>query len=138
MEEIFADTSYWIALQWQKDSLFPVARTLTESLPPTTRIVTSDLVLVEFLNYACSIGLMMRIESAMAWDDLYSDPGILVLPTSPELLQAAAQHYRKNSDKFWSLTDCVSFLIMQERKIHDALTYDHHFEQAGFRALMRQ
>ncbi len=137
MSERFADTSYWIALQWQKDSLYPIARGLTESLPRDTRIVTTDLVLVEFLNYACSIGLMMRMEAAIAWDDLYSDPNILILSTPSALLQRAVAYYRKNSDKYWSLTDCVSFLVMQDRNIHDALTHDRHFEQAGFRALMR-
>src|ERR1017187_5510805 len=125
MRERFADTSYWIALQWQKDFLAPIARGLAESMHPSTRIITSDLVLVEFLNYACSLGLMMRIEAALAWDDLKSNPSVLVIPTSPELLQSAVTLYRKNSDKYWYLTDCASFLIMKERKISEALTSDH-------------
>lgn len=137
MRTVFADTSYWIGLQWQKDFLAPIARELAESLPMTTKIVTTDLVLVEFLNYSCSVGLMMRIEAALAWDDLNSDPAVNVRSTSPELLKEAVDYYRKNADKYWSLTDCVSFLIMKEEGIYDALTADHHFEQAGFRALMR-
>ena len=40
-------------------------------------------------------------------------------------------------DKDWSLTDCISFVVMQERNIQDALTADHHFEQAGFVALLK-
>lgn len=137
MSAVFADTSYWIGLQWQKDFLAPIARELTESLPATTKIVTTDLVLVEFLNYSCSVGLMMRIEAALAWEDLNSNPAVLVLPTSQELLRAGVAYYRKNSDKYWSLTDCISFLVMKKMRIFDALTADHHFEQAGFHAMMK-
>lgn len=38
----------------------------------------------------------------------------------------------------WSLTDCSSFIVMEERGLADAMTADRHFEQAGFRALLRQ
>ncbi len=41
-------------------------------------------------------------------------------------------------DQEWSLTDCISFIVMQQRGISPALTYDHHFEQAGFEALLRR
>ncbi len=40
-------------------------------------------------------------------------------------------------DKDWSLTDCISFAVMQERSLTEALTSDHHFEQAGFTALLK-
>jgi predicted nucleic acid-binding protein len=50
---------------------------------------------------------------------------------------AALDLFRRRSDKNWSLTDCSSFLIMQKMAISEALTYDLHFEQAGFRALLR-
>jgi predicted nucleic acid-binding protein len=45
--------------------------------------------------------------------------------------------YAKYSDKAWSFTDCMSFYVMHVWEITDSLTHDHHFEQAGFRALMR-
>ena len=45
--------------------------------------------------------------------------------------------YAARPDKDWSLTDCISFVVMQEHGITDALTGDHHFEQAGFKALLR-
>jgi predicted nucleic acid-binding protein len=47
------------------------------------------------------------------------------------------QEHERAQDKEWSLTDCISFLLMRERGIHEALTHDHHFEQAGFVALLR-
>ena len=43
----------------------------------------------------------------------------------------------QRQDKRWSFTDCISFAVMKQMKIADALTGDHHFEQAGFRALLK-
>jgi predicted nucleic acid-binding protein len=45
--------------------------------------------------------------------------------------------YRERPDKEWALTDCVSFIVMEDRGISEALTTDEHFHQAGFQALMR-
>ncbi|EKE25438.1 MAG: hypothetical protein ACD_5C00161G0004, partial [uncultured bacterium] len=45
--------------------------------------------------------------------------------------------YKRMADKDWSLTDCASFEIMKARGITEALAHDHHFEQAGFTALLR-
>jgi predicted nucleic acid-binding protein len=55
-----------------------------------------------------------------------------------QLREQAMQLHRQRLDKHWSLTDCVSFVVMQERGIHQALAHDHHFEQAGFEALLRR
>lgn len=56
----------------------------------------------------------------------------------PERFQAAAMLSRRHKDKEWSFTDCVSFVVMRESRVMDAFTADHHFEQAGFVALLRQ
>lgn len=45
--------------------------------------------------------------------------------------------YEQRPDKEWSQTDCVSFKIMEEQIIFEALAYDKHFVQAGYTALMR-
>src|SRR5947199_324028 len=57
--------------------------------------------------------------------------------TVPDLPADGIQLYSQRPDKEWSLTDCVSFVAMQRREITDALTKDHHFEQAGFVALLK-
>ena len=44
--------------------------------------------------------------------------------------------FARRPDKHWSLTYCISFVVMTERRLTDALTGDHHFEQAGYRALL--
>ena len=60
------------------------------------------------------------------------------VPASPELLEKSLALHRTRTDKDWSLTDCSSFVIMSERQMARALSYDHHFEQAGFEALLRR
>ena len=67
---------------------------------------------------------------------LQSTPGIEVIPPSDNQFQAGADLHATRPDKSWSLTDCISFVIMLERGLSDALTTDHHFAQAGFCVLM--
>jgi predicted nucleic acid-binding protein len=45
--------------------------------------------------------------------------------------------YCQRNDKNWGIVDCISFIVMEERRITEALTTDIHFQQAGFRALLR-
>ncbi len=59
------------------------------------------------------------------------------IPASPHLFEAGLQLHRERPDKEWSLTDCISFFLMRKRSLTRALAYDHHFEQAGFKALLR-
>lgn len=59
-----------------------------------------------------------------------------MVPFEPELSTAAVSLYGSRADKDWSLTDCLSFVVMQRRGIAEALTTDHHFEQAGLKAVM--
>ena len=66
-----------------------------------------------------------------------SSPDIEVLPPTVEQFRAGATLHASRADKRWSLTDCITFSVMTDRRFVDALTTDYHFEQAGFRALMR-
>jgi hypothetical protein len=59
------------------------------------------------------------------------------LPLDSQLLERAMQLMNERQDKDWSLTDCTSFIVMKDRGIHEALTADRHFEQAGFAALLK-
>jgi uncharacterized protein len=68
---------------------------------------------------------------------LRSDPNALIVPASPELFQRGYDLYARRPDKDWSLTDCTSFVVMKEQGLTDALTTDHHFEQAGFQMLLK-
>lgn len=68
---------------------------------------------------------------------LLSDPAVEIIPPSSGLFERGLRLFRERPDKGWSLTDCISFVVMEERGIRDALTGDHHFEQAGFAALLK-
>ena len=66
----------------------------------------------------------------------HADARIEVVPFQPELIDSAMQLYRTRPDKNWSLTDCLSFVVMERRHLTDALTTDGHFEQAGLKVMM--
>jgi len=68
----------------------------------------------------------------------YHSSTVRVVPTDTPLLTRAVQLYDARADKAWGLTDSVSFVVMREAGLTDALTPDHHFEQAGFVALMKR
>jgi predicted nucleic acid-binding protein len=68
---------------------------------------------------------------------LRSHPKAFIVPTTDELFERGVRLYGSRPDKRWSLTDCISFVVMDEHRIADALTGDHDFEQAGFVALLK-
>jgi hypothetical protein len=98
------------------------------------RLVTTDWVLTEVADALSDP--KNRAECVALIDDLRRSPSIEIEPASRKLFDIGWDLYRRRPDKDWSLTDCISFVVMQERGITDALTGDRHFEQAGFRALL--
>jgi hypothetical protein len=66
-----------------------------------------------------------------------SDPRIKIVRLTPSLLDRGIQRFRDRPDKRWPLTDCISFVVMEDEGIQEALKGDQHFEQAGFKALLR-
>jgi predicted nucleic acid-binding protein len=60
-----------------------------------------------------------------------------IVPSTSDLFRRGADFFSARPDNEWSLTDCISFVVMNEPAINDALTKDHHFEQAGFRILLK-
>lgn len=77
-----------------------------------------------------------RMEFVSTLRDLQANPQMRIVEADPQLFEEGVQLYASRSDKGWSLTDCISFVVMQREGITDALTGDHHFEQAGFVALL--
>jgi len=94
-------------------------------------------VLSEVLNGIAGAGAYLRANAAALVTSTLNNPRVEVVSHSAELFRAALALYRDRTDKSWSLTDCASFLIMERRQIADALTHDRHFEQRGYRALLR-
>jgi predicted nucleic acid-binding protein len=97
-------------------------------------IVTSEAVLLEWLNAMSDVST--RRVAAESCIRVRSDSRITVVAMQAEVLASAIELYRARTDKDWSLTDCMSFVIMGTRGIVDALTTDHHYKQAGMGAVM--
>jgi predicted nucleic acid-binding protein len=136
MTEVFADTSYWMALINPRDDLHGKARSVSQELA-SARVITSEMVLSELLNGFSDGGPWLRGGAARAVEALRGNQNITIIPQTTEHFRNAVKHYEQFKDKSWSLTDCASFQIMKERGIREALTHDVHFAQAGFEALLR-
>ena len=130
MDKVFADTSYYIALLVNTDGLHRRAVDLSRKYQG--RIITTTWVMLELGNYCSS--LQMRQKFATAEKTLRSSPHVLITPASD--YDQGLKLYVQRLDKEWSLVDCLSFVTMQNQSITDAWTSDHHFEQAGFNALL--
>jgi len=137
MPEIFADTGYWIALIDHRDQGHNQARTLAEGLT-NQQIITTEMILTELLNFASGQGQYLRKLSGETSRQLLREPNVEVIPQTSDQFQQALERYINRPDQRWSLVDCTSFIVMEQRQIREALAFDHHFEQAGFTALLRE
>lgn len=138
MKTVFADTGFWIALLHPGDRWHQKAIALYKSLEKQrTVIVTSEMVLVEYLNFFTRFSAKVRQQAAQTVLQMQNHPNITIVAASSELFAQSLHLYQHRGDKAWSLTDCSSFVIMESNQIAQALAHDKHFEQAGFQALMR-
>jgi len=133
---VFADSSYWIALLNPDDLLHDKACDLSAQTSADL-IVTSEMVLTEVMNHLSRSRPSLRWAVAAAVEDICDEANCRVIPQTTNQFRSAVRFFKQRSDKHWSLTDCASILIMQTEDIHEALTHDSHFIQAGFVALLR-
>jgi uncharacterized protein len=131
---IFVDTSYLSALLDHRDQLHNRAEAWMEEL--SEALLTTNYVLWEAVNRFSNSTDRLKIHDSL--NDIYSSAEWEVVAESGDLFQLGLQAHRQYIDKDWSLTDCISFIVMRERGVTRALTHDHHFEQAGFEALLRR
>jgi hypothetical protein len=131
----FADTSFWMALSRKRDQYHQRAVVWNQlALRTNSTLVTTEAVLWEWLNALSDAST--RGVAADGYRRAHADSRIEVSPFQPALIDSALELYHARPDKSWSLTDCLSFVVMERRQLTEALTTDRHFEQAGFRALM--
>lgn len=97
---------------------------------------TTDEVLCELLNYFAEKGSHLRQKAVGLVRRLLKQTPVRVHPQTRDTFNNALELYEDRADKGFSLVDCVSFQCMERLGIKEALTNDHHFEQAGFRALL--
>lgn len=133
MSEAFIDTAFLIALANLRDSFHDVAIDLSRRLKGRKHVVT-EAVLLEFGN---ALAKGNKVLAAAMIRETLSAKDVHIIYMNPKLLDAALSLYETHTDKEWSLVDCISFTVMRNRGITDALTADHHFAQAGFNPLMR-
>jgi len=130
--DVFADTSFWVALVVKQDQYHKRAQAW--SLRLTHRIITSVPVLLETANMLSKPA--WRTAGIALINRLQQRPDVEVISLSAALFQRGWDLFCGRPDKSWSLTDCVSLVVMQDRGLTASLTADEHFRQAGFRALL--
>ena len=136
MRVVFVDSGFWIALLDSADQLHARALALSSALQGV-RLVTTQMVLVEVTDHVSGEGAQLRNLVVDMIRELQSRSDVEIVVQTDAQFNAALQRYANRPDQRWSLTDCASFLVMEERGITEALAYDRDFEQAGFTALLR-
>jgi predicted nucleic acid-binding protein len=133
MSVVFADTHYFLAVANPRDPFH--TRAVAAHRGQAATVLTTQWVLIEVGNGLSKRhlrGLFQTLIGSLEEQGLAE-----IIPASPDLFSRGCALYFSRLDKEWSLTDCISFVVMRDRNLTDALTGDHHFEQAGFRALLR-
>lgn len=135
MKQVFVDSFFWIASANPHDGSHRLAKTLLLSLGKV-RLITTDEVLIEFLN-ALSKNVDLRPPASKMVREILNNPNITVVQQSRNSFMDGLSLYEARSDKTYSLVDCISMRHMRNSAITEILTHDHHFEQEGFVAQMR-
>ncbi len=137
MKKIFADTNGIIALLNEDDELHESAQHAYDRLRISSplQLILTDYIIAEFCN---AFSKKLLRQSAIDFLSTVSHSSIIQLvKINDEHIDKSIALYKLYSDKEWSLTDCTSFIVMQELQIIDAFTHDKHFEQAGFTRLIK-
>lgn len=129
----FADTYYFIALLSPKDEAHAKAVAFTQCF--NGQLLTTAWVLTELADGLVEARARQRFVDF--YDRLRARDDVLIVPCGETLFDQGIAMYRRRPDKEWKLTDCISFAVMQGEGLREALTADHHFEQAGFTALLK-
>jgi predicted nucleic acid-binding protein len=132
MSAVFADTFYFLALLNDQDAAHHESLQFANTARP---VVTTAWVLTEVGDaFSAPENRPAFLELL---DLLKASPDARIVEPSLELFERGVDLFRQRPDKEWSLTDCISFVVMRDAGLNEALTGDHHFDQAGFQALLR-
>ena len=130
---VFADAFFYVALINRHDAFHAQAAERARNY--RGGVLTTEWVLTEVADALAASLARRRIHNAFA--QLAADPDTHTIGASPDLFARGLKLYADRPDKSWSLTDCISFVVMGDHGITEALTGDHHFEQAGFHVLLK-
>jgi uncharacterized protein len=135
--KVFLDAVYAIALSSPNDQFHEEALVLASELQAAqSRLVTTEAVILEIGNSLSK--QQYRLAGVRLIASLLADPNVEIVPSSPDLFARAFRLYAQRADKEWGLTDCISFVVMSNYGISEALTADEHFRQAGYKPLLLQ
>ncbi len=138
MDPVFVDTGGWAALFVRGEKGHSAAAQLYQQLRSEGRkFITTNYVLVELMALLSSPLRLPRATQFQYIDSIRASKVLDIVHVDTQMDSAAYAFLKTRADKEWSLVDAVSFLVMQEYKITEALTTDHHFEQAGFVRLIK-
>jgi uncharacterized protein len=133
--QVLLDTSFILALENRDDPLYEKAKTIARDL------ALEEAILVIHWGIMLEIGdgyarVDRREKGCKLLDKIQHEEGFQIVPLTESLFTNALALHRDRPDKNWGLTDCISFILMQQEGISEALTADIHFRQAGFKAVL--
>jgi uncharacterized protein len=128
---IFIDTSFIIALINERDQYHSQALDLADRYIDQAVLIT-DAVLLEIAN---SLARRYKNEAVQVIEEFLASENVAVIRLTPDIFDRSFELYKTRPDKEWGLVDCVSFIVMRDRDVHNVLTFDQHFTQAGFQRL---
>ncbi len=131
--QIFVDTLFVIALINRRDQYHQQASELADRLEGYPLLIT-DVILLEIGN---ALARNYKKEAVEIIEQFLNSDEVKIVHLTPHLFERAFELYTVYQDKEWGLVDCVSFVVMREMGVSQALTFDRHFAQAGFQVLMR-
>lgn len=132
--KVFADAYFYIALMNRLDEAHE--RAVQWAAGFDGEVVTTQWVLTEVADAFSGSAIRHRVKPTL--DEIARDPCAKVVSVSPEYFERGLDLYHSRSDKAWSLTDCISLVVMADEGLTEVLTRDHHFEQAGFTAVFAE
>lgn len=134
--ELFLDSGGFYSLLVLSDPQHHAAnQILRTAKADKRRLVTTDYVLDETATLFKARGQMRLVYTL--FESVLSSKACHIAWTDETRFSTARTLFSKHADQAWSFTDCVSFCTMKELRLQEALTADHHFEQAGFIALLK-
>ncbi len=132
-DRLFLDTAFIQALLNPRDAYHSQAKSLLPKVRDAYEVWITEAILTEVGN-AC--GAYNRNGAVQFIQQCYLTHNIRVVSVETLLFTQAVDLYQSRLDKTWGLTDCISFIVMAQQNLSDAVTTDRHFIQAGFNALM--
>ena len=136
MKRLFADANGWIGLNSKRDQMHEAATKVNkEFLQKGYRYITTNFVLDEtYTGLLTNVGHFAAVDFG---ERVRVARTVQIIHITPDIEEEAWQLFKQYSDKFFSFTDCTSFIVMRQLNLTEAFTNDHHFEQMGFKILLK-